>query len=94
MGRLTFVEVASLHDFLKYGQDHTLFPFLAPGPDAQSNILSDLRGCAVDGICNQCTFALDDIFIVLGSVAENSEGFAIRANAVSANLDWPWRRRL
>lgn len=93
-GNFTFTEVAPLHDFLKYGQNNAEFPVLAPRPNTQSDLLSNFCGPAVDGAGKQRFLALDDVFVVKSTVAEDVESSVVRAKAVSANVDWSLRRWL
>lgn len=50
---LTINEITSSHDLLKYGQDNTESPFLAPGSDSESDLLPDFCGRGLDGVSKQ-----------------------------------------
>lgn len=76
-----------MHDFLKHGQNYTQLPVLTPGPNLQSDFLSDFSGRTLDIVCEQIRFPLDDVSVVCGSVAKKAEGFVIRTEAFSGNLD-------
>ena len=92
LGSLTFSEVAPLHDFLKHGQNYTQLPILTPGPNLQSDLLSDFSRRALNIVCEQIGFPRDDVFVVCGSIAKKGEGFVVGAEAFSGNLDCTFRK--